>query len=258
MGIFKSCPAKLVLLVAAAVFLIGGCAHRGPGKPSRIGAGHPSGVSRPYRINGVWYYPLSSAEGYREKGVASWYGADFHGKRTANGEIYNMYAYTAAHKTLPFNTYVKVTNLRNGRSTIVRINDRGPFVRNRIIDLSYSAARDIGMARAGTAPVLIETVALARHNPSRKGRRWIVEKPPDPNLGNFSLQVGSFRVARNAYNLKRKLATRFPDARVVTGTLGNTRLYRVRIYHFRKLSDARSALYRLWQKGFPDAFVVAE
>ncbi len=258
MGISRNYPATLVLFVAAVAFLIGGCAHRGPKRLPPPGAKYPSGVSKPYRINGIWYYPLSSAEGYRERGIASWYGADFHGKKTANGETYNMYSYTAAHKTLPFNTYVKVTNLRNGRSTIVRINDRGPFVRNRIIDLSYSAARAIGMARAGTAPVLIETVALARHSAERKKNRWIMEKPPDPNLGNFSLQVGSFRVAQNAYNFKRNLAKTFPDARVIVSRVGNATLYRVRVYHFRRLSDARGALRKLWHQGYTDAFVVAE
>ncbi len=258
MGIFRNCLARFILLGIGVVFLFNGCAHRGPRKPPPPGTKYPSRVSRPYKINGIWYYPLSSAEGYREKGIASWYGADFHGKKTANGETYNMYAYTAAHKTLPFNTYVKVTNLRNGKSTIVRINDRGPFVRNRIIDLSYSAAKEIGMARSGTAPVLIETVALARHCPGKRRSGWVMEKPPNPNIGNFSLQVGSFRLAQNAYNLKRKLEAKYPDVRVVVSRVGSALFYRVRMYRFRRLSDARDALRKLWRNGFIDAFVVAE
>ncbi len=112
----------------------------------------------PYTILGKTYYPLSTSEGYRRKGVASWYGKDFHAKKTANGETYNMYAMTAAHPTLPIPTYVRVTNLENGLSTIVRVNDRGPFLRGRIIDLSYAAARTLNMAEKGTAPVLLEAL----------------------------------------------------------------------------------------------------
>ena len=257
MGISRIRSARIVLCLIV-VFLAGGCAHKGPKRPPVAGTRYPARISKPYKINGIWYYPLSTAEGYREKGIASWYGADFHGKRTANGEIYNMYAYTAAHKTLPFNTYVKVTNLKNGRSTIVRINDRGPFVRNRIIDLTYKAAKEIGMARAGTAPVLIETVALAYHDSKKKNAGWKIKKPPDPNIGNFCVQVGSFKFAQNAYNLKRRLSRRYPNVRVVTSLVGNSRYYRVRMCRFHKLSDARDALQEIWQSGFVDAFVVAE
>lgn len=112
----------------------------------------------PYEIMGKTYYPLSTSEGYRRKGVASWYGKDFHGKPTANGETYNMYAMTAAHPTLPIPTYVRVTNIENGLSTIVRVNDRGPFLRGRIIDLSYAAAKTLDMDVQGTAPVLLEAL----------------------------------------------------------------------------------------------------
>ena len=109
--------------------------------------------STPYQIEGVTYYPLADAEGYKEKGVASWYGPDFHDKPTANGEIYNQDAMTAAHRTLPFNTLVLVENLDNGRSVVVRVNDRGPYAKDRIIDLSKRAANEIGMIGTGTARV---------------------------------------------------------------------------------------------------------
>lgn len=115
-------------------------------------------TGNPYQILGKTYYPLKSSEGYRRKGIASWYGKDFHGKKTANGEIYNMYAMTAAHPTLPIPTYVRVTNIENGLSTVVRVNDRGPFLRGRIIDLSYAAASTLGMAEKGTSPVLLEAL----------------------------------------------------------------------------------------------------
>ena len=114
--------------------------------------------TKPYTINGTTYYPMASANGFSETGMASWYGPDFHGKKTASGETYNKYAYTAAHKTLPFGTKVKVTNLDNGLSTTVVINDRGPFKSGRVIDLSYSAAKDISMIGTGTARVRIKTI----------------------------------------------------------------------------------------------------
>jgi rare lipoprotein A len=115
-------------------------------------------VGSPYRVDGVTYTPMVSSLGYSERGIASWYGDDFHGKASANGECYNMYAYTAAHKTLPLPTIVRVTNLENNKSIVVKVNDRGPFVRGRIIDLSYAAAQSLDIVRTGTAPVLVEAI----------------------------------------------------------------------------------------------------
>lgn len=109
--------------------------------------------SKPYTVAGVTYYPLESAKGFTEEGTASWYGPDFHGKNTANGEEYNQEGYTAAHKTLPFNTMVRVENMANGKSVVVRVNDRGPFKSERIIDLSHRAALDLGLTGSGTAKV---------------------------------------------------------------------------------------------------------
>lgn len=117
-------------------------------------------VGNPYTVLGKTYYPISTSDGYRAKGIASWYGKDFHGKLTANGERYNMYDYTAAHPTLPIPTYVRVTNLKNGRSLVVRVNDRGPFLKSRVIDLSYRSAQALGMAEDGTAPVLLEALPI--------------------------------------------------------------------------------------------------
>jgi len=114
--------------------------------------------NKSYTVFGKRYVPLSSAEGFKQEGIASWYGKDFHGKKTANGERYNMYAMTAAHKILPMNTTVRVTNLSNGKAVYVRINDRGPFVDNRIIDLSYTAASRIGIIQMGTGRVRIEAI----------------------------------------------------------------------------------------------------
>jgi rare lipoprotein A len=122
-------------------------------------------IGNPYSIKNehgrpIWYSPLSSSEGYKEYGIASWYGKDFHAKKTANGEDYNMYAYTAAHKTLPLPTYVRVTNTQNGKSIVVRVNDRGPFYKKRVIDMSYAGAHALGFDKQGTAPVLVEAISI--------------------------------------------------------------------------------------------------
>lgn len=120
-------------------------------------------VGNPYLVDGIRYEPMKSSLGYSEKGIASWYGEDFHGKASANGECYNMYAFTAAHKTLPLPTIVRVTNLENNKSVVVKVNDRGPFVRGRIIDLSYAAAQSIDVVRYGTAPVQVEAIGGPHH-----------------------------------------------------------------------------------------------
>lgn len=120
-------------------------------------------IGNPYIVDGVRYEPMNSSIGYSEKGIASWYGSDFHGGPTANGECYNMYAFTAAHKTLPLPTIVRVTNLENNKSVVVKVNDRGPFVRGRIMDLSYAAAQSLDIVKTGTAPVLVEAIGGSFH-----------------------------------------------------------------------------------------------
>ncbi|MDZ7597942.1 MAG: septal ring lytic transglycosylase RlpA family protein [Desulfobacterales bacterium] len=164
---------RRLAFAAAWLLVVGGCSAPlqtvppGPAAPPAAKAPPPAvQVPKPYQVYGTWYQPLTHARGFTENGRASWYGEKFHGRRTSNGEIYDMYALTAAHKTLPFDTYVKVRNLDNNRSIVVKINDRGPFVSGRIIDLSYTAAKEIGVVGPGTAPV--EVVALERGR-GRKG-----------------------------------------------------------------------------------------
>ncbi|MEC9375305.1 MAG: septal ring lytic transglycosylase RlpA family protein [Pseudomonadota bacterium] len=155
-----------------------------------------------YVINGKRYYVLSSSLGYKERGIASWYGQKFHGRRTSSGEIYNMYQLTAAHKSLPLPTEVRVTNLENGKSLIVRVNDRGPFINSRIIDLSYAAARKLDMVEAGTVPV--EVVALnTKPIQINKGLLTKNNKPSDKKM---YLQAGAFSLRENALELARKLS----------------------------------------------------
>jgi rare lipoprotein A len=181
-----------------------------------------------YEQFGKRYIILATAEGYKERGVASWYGPDFHTRSTSSGEPYDMYAMTAAHKTLPIPAYARVTNLSNGRSVVVRINDRGPFVDNRIIDLSYTAAHKLDMTRAGTAFVEVEVITPGSTAEAARG----IAPPaaPDPMAPpRLFLQAGAFGVAANAAQLAERLRTagvgnvlvREPDAAVA--------LYRVRV-----------------------------
>ncbi len=160
-----------------------------------------------YEVFGNRYYVLASSAGHTERGVASWYGKKFHGNPTSSGEIYDMHAMTAAHKTLPLPTMVSVTNLRNGKEVIVRVNDRGPFVGDRIIDLSFAAASKLDMINAGTA--MVEVVALT--DPGRKSAVSKADGTPvmigDQVSGILFLQVGAFSDGQNAQRLRQQLET---------------------------------------------------
>ena len=149
---------------------------------------------------------------YVEEGVASWYGIPFDGHRTSNGETYDMHQFTAAHRTLPFGAVIRVTNLRNGKQTEVRINDRGPFVANRVIDLSLSAAQAIDMIGTGTAPVRLEMISGS-----------------NPAVGFFGVQVGAFRVQDNAERLKARLAANYSPVNVVEYDSPTGVFYRLRV-----------------------------
>ena len=169
---------KKIVFFLWIVFYITGCATRYETYHSYVlPSSNKKGTQKPYVVNGRVYYPIQKIPvGYTQRGIASWYGPNFHGQKTSNGEIYNMYAFTAAHKTLPMNTIVKVTNLRNNKSVVVRINDRGPFVANRIIDLSYAAGKKIGLDITGTAPVKLQVVKF-------EGKNYISE---------YKIQIGAF------------------------------------------------------------------
>ncbi len=202
-------------------------------------------TQQPYVINAKRYYPIPSASGFIQTGLASWYGRDFHGRRTSNGEIYNMYSMTAAHKTLPMNTMLLVKNLHNGRETVVRVNDRGPFIRGRIIDLSYKAAKKIGLVSEGVARVKI--VALSEKRSSY----------PDFNSGEFYVQIGAFARKINAFKLQK----RFTDAghtTVIQKYYGpRSILYRVQVYVGTTLQNAKRAEKALHDYGYKGAFIIA-
>lgn len=228
---------------------INGCATTEP-RPQQ-----PSGYPKPYKVLGKWYQPLSESKGFRQRGIASWYGRDFHGKKTSNGEIYDMYALTAAHKTLPLGTHVRVHNLENNRHLDVRVNDRGPFVRDRIIDLSYAAARELGLVGPGTAEV--EIVALGTPAAvAGGGSRTYVQG--DYYSGNFTFQVGAFTNRENAERLQRKLGEQYRKAHITVYDRGDMVFYRVRVGAFTTLEEAVKNEQILIQDGFPDAFLVAE
>ena len=154
---------------------------------------------RPYEVFGKKYYPTVARVDDQFNGIASWYGPKFHAKKTSNGEIYNMYANTAAHKTLPMNTMVKVVNLTNGKSAIVRINDRGPFVSGRIIDLSNKAAHKIDMVKKGTVKVKLTVLGF-----NGKIATTQEEKREVQSMSNYYVQVGVFSKLEGALSTKRK------------------------------------------------------
>ena len=213
------------------------------------------GQPKPYKVLGEWYQPIASADGFRQTGVASWYGKKFHGRKTSNGEIYNMYDTTAAHKTLPFDTHVKVYNLENGRQTVVRINDRGPFVRGRIIDLSYTSAKKLGIVGPGTAKVKI--VALGRKKEKNDRQSKTVYTPIDYTKGNFTFQVGAFVDRSNAERLRAKLARNYKNAHIVVHQNGDETFFRVRVGRYTTLAQARQGEIRLVNDGY-DPMIVAE
>lgn len=175
-----------------------------------------------YDVMGKRYFVLPDAHGFREQGVASWYGREFHGRRTSSGEPYDMYALTAAHRTLPLPTLARVTNLETGKSIVLRINDRGPFRKERVMDLSYAAARELGILNAGTGLVEIEAIEDATSTTPAAGR---ATRPP-----NVFLQVGAFAEQRNAENLRLRLQSQGIANVVIRHDDTKERvLYRVRV-----------------------------
>lgn len=248
-------------------FLLGGCSWGGapfaPSGPTQVKPNNSSAVHRatmrPYTINGKTYYPTIVSVGDTASGTASWYGPDFHGKKTSNGEIYNMHNMTAAHKTLPMNTILRVTNLKNNRSVVVRINDRGPFVADRVIDLSKAAATQLDIIRAGTAPVKMEVIGFSDEvaktsvaqatKPQNKGQ---IYKPnaTDSGInissqsfvgGDFMVQIGSFKnqAGANRYSAQHVSIDGYKSiVKAFTDDRGG-QIYRVFLHGFRSEDEAR-------------------
>jgi rare lipoprotein A len=179
-----------------------------------------AGNTSPYSIEGVEYRVLTYAEGYSHEGIASWYGTKFHGNKTANGEIYDLYLTTAAHRSLPIPSYVRVTNLENDREVVVRVNDRGPFHSERLIDLSYAAATKLGFVHKGTARVHVEVINVVG-----------VDDRRDTDEGDYRyLQLGAFASEQSAQNLRNTVAELVSVSVTVTPVdIAGQRLNRVRL-----------------------------
>lgn len=201
-----------------------------------------------YQVNGQRYFVLPTAAGYKERGVASWYGPGFHRGQTSNGESFDMHGMTAAHKTLPLPTYVQVTNLKNGRSVVLRVNDRGPFKDTRIIDLSRAAASKLDMLREGTA--FVEVRALT-------GETQAADSPA--SAGALFVQAGAFGDRANAARLVQRLQSEgFANAAVREDVVNGRGLFRVRVGPVPTVNDFDRTVVRLRKLGLQDARLAAD
>lgn len=290
-----------VLATLLAVLLQGACSMRTPGPPGeRDGPGDyrdvshvPDAVPRveprsrggnpaSYVVFGKRYHTLNSSKGFVERGIASWYGTKFHGRKTSNGETYDMYSMSAAHKRLPIPTYLQVTNLENGRQVIVRVNDRGPFHANRIVDLSYAAASRIGMLGKGTALVEIRAIdPTAPGKPPQPATRVASATPrPGPVLPSsvkrpataqtdrastlpaaprIYLQAGAFSSDSNAQRLRRRLEAGLSrPVRVVAAESSAGPVHRVQIGPLASVEIADQVSARMPDFGVGDPLVIID
>ncbi|MBI3562112.1 MAG: septal ring lytic transglycosylase RlpA family protein [Gammaproteobacteria bacterium] len=213
-----------------------------------------------YQVNGQTYYIKTSAEGYVERGIASWYGSKFHGRATSSGEPYDMYKMTAAHPTLPIPCYVQVTNLQNHRQVVVRVNDRGPFHPNRIIDLSYTAAKKLGIADGGTGLVEVRSIDPRHRQPTRR----IITPNPNPKVVannapvHMFIQAGAFTNRSNAQQLQQQLHALLEGQHVVADYDQTDKLYRVRIGPLPSVEEADKLTQLINANGFAAPHVVID
>lgn len=220
-----------------------------------------------YEVFGKRYHVMRDGNGYVERGIASWYGTKFHGRRTSSGESYDMYAMTAAHKSLPLPTYVEVINLENRNSVVVKVNDRGPFHDNRIIDMSYAAARKLGMLDKGTALVEVRSI-----NPGKQQKndvRHVSESSsqnttprsvePVETVEKFFIQIGAFNELSNAERLRARLDD-IEDkyAKIYQTVVDDSTLYRVRIGPLSDVDTADRVVSKLADYGIDNHHIVVE
>jgi rare lipoprotein A len=221
--------------LALCVTLAAGCGRGGTWRKGEVSG------SKPYTVRGKTYYPLKSAHAFVEEGVASWYGPGFHGKATASGERYNQHGMTAAHKILPLGTTVRVTHLNNKKTIFVTVNDRGPFVDNRVIDLSRTAATRLGMMAKGMAWVRVQSMAV------------IPQLRDDGDMeGDFYIQVGAFASKNNAQKLINILVQSGHKGRLF---FGGNRMWNVQAGPWPDSSGAQRML-KTFRILYPHAFVV--
>ena len=238
-------------LIIAIMFLFWGCSNKEENIyiPTNTipSYSHKTAKLKPYKVLGRWYYPRYVNVGETFRGISSWYGPDFHGKLTANGEIYNMYAYTAANKIMPLGTIVKVTNLNNNKSVTVRINDRGPFVKERILDLSYIAGKKIGIDKTGTAPVEIEVLSTPYNSNYKKTlkKRANIKNFIQKN-GKIKIQIGAFSNLNGAKIVKNDFSV-FGKKTFIKKIDGK---YKVFIGNFNSYEEANNFKLKNSIKGF--------
>lgn len=269
---YTSFPTLVTLAVLS--ILISACAERatlksdtqedGPGD-RHIGDETPDAIPRiepksrygnpeSYTVMGRRYHVLDSSEGYVERGIASWYGKKFHGQRTSSGDPYDMYAMSAAHKHLPIPTYVKVTNLENDRRIVVRVNDRGPFHDNRVIDLSYAAAKKLGIVAKGTG--LVEVRAI---DPRQKESSLAEPPPHNGKKPKVYIQLGAFSSRQNAELLRNRLKTyELGQILIQESKLKRLRLFKVRLGPLSSVNLADRTAERLNKLGMRDYRVVID
>lgn len=230
----------------------------------RIEAKSRGGNPRSYQVFGETYYVLDSSIGFIEQGIASWYGTKFHGNKTSNGEIYDMYAMTAAHKSLPIPSYVEVKNLSNGKTIIVRVNDRGPFHSGRIIDLSYAAAAKLGTLKNGTSPVEIKAINLFGNTvPVIASTHSTVETPlavkQQIHHKQLFIQLGAFKTQLNAQRLQQQLKNQLSLFSSITPlSKDRSTLYLVRVGPYPSMSQAEQTRLKLQQLGIHHTQIIRQ
>ncbi len=270
----RTCAALPRNLILVAVLAVGACSYkRDVDVPRALGTPYqPYMIGSPYQIGGRWYYPREDFD-YDRTGIASWYGPTFHGRVTANGETYDMNAMTAAHPTLPMPTIVQVRNLENGRSIIARINDRGPFVGDRVIDLSRAGARALGIDGQGLAQVrvtVLKEASLRLKMEAAHGTAVATRPaPPEPivavaaryapaaRAGRIFIQAGAYADRRRAERESASLA-RVGPTEITPAWIGDNLYYRIRIGPARDVGEGDEMLARVVERGFTEARVVVE
>lgn len=283
--------ARLAVSLLVAGLTLVGCAQRppadaGPNPPLREGPaparqldGPPSrpvdvsSISEPvvqveplsrygnppfYEIDGIRYEVLNTSHGFEEEGIASWYGSKFHGRRTSSGEIFDMYQFTAAHPTLPLPSFVEVTNLDNDQTLVVRVNDRGPFARNRVIDLSYAAAKRLGFSNRGTTPVHLRVITPTEgHSTAGTNPAPYRFSDESSRRERIYLQLGAFGDPANARALKRRLQSAgFGPIVLDQSTSGSNQLSRLRLGPLDSTAEADQISAQLEDHGTASVIVV--
>ena len=259
---------KLAVVTLCSIFLLSGCfstgrySQRNDSAPKRtphnittndavpIYEDYNEANSRSYEVWGKRYHPLASGKGYEAEGEASWYGQKFHGHLTANGETYDMYEMTAAHKTLPIPSYVKVTNTENNKTVIVRVNDRGPFHGHRLIDLSYAAALKLDILKTGTAHVKLEVIHVDKDGIVTVGKN----KPPKPQTEEEKevfIQVAALQDQAKVDALAKGLTSLF---QVPTHVPAENGIYRLRLGPIENEQEANKLLNELKASGYDSAY----